>query len=457
MIALVRAAVERGVTFFDTAEVYGPFTNEELVGEAWSPSGERRDRHQVRLRSRSSTDGRAQQPPRTHPTGGGRLAEAAAGGHHRSPLSAPGRSRCADRRRRRRREGPDRAGQGQAFGLSPKPAPPTIRRAHAVQPVAAIQSEYSLWWREPESEVCRPARSWASASSPIVLWAGASSPARSTRPRPSAATTIAPPCPASRPRLAKANLALVDSAGRDRPREGGDARADRARLAAGAKAMDRPDPRHHQASPPRREYRRSGDRTHPRRSSSHRGRRREDYRAGRPLPQGGGRSHAALGARALGRVEECRFRRLAAFRRWGNPLAQTLQLACRAARRSPAISRPMFGMATGGSAASASLPMGLRRFCRTPTAAMYASGGTELAIFQDAGIWCWDGFRFVYSANAKSLGKPGTPVPFATCKETASQAVHRIAAGEAGEVEVNFAHAEPRNIAAFRRFFGVPP
>jgi hypothetical protein len=64
---------------------------------------------------------------------------------------------------------------------------------------------------------------------------------------------------------------------------------------------------------------------------------------------------------------------------------------------------------------------------------MYASGGTELAIFQDAGIWCWDGFRFVYSANARSLGKPGTPVPFATGKETASQAAHRIAAGEAGE------------------------
>ena len=64
MIALIRAAVERGITFFDTAEVYGPFTNEELVGEALAPFTQGcRHRHQVRLRPRSRRIGRAQQPP----------------------------------------------------------------------------------------------------------------------------------------------------------------------------------------------------------------------------------------------------------------------------------------------------------------------------------------------------------------------------------------------------------
>ena len=119
MIALIRAAVERGVTFFDTAEVYGPFTNEELVGEALAPvprpGG---DRHQVRLRHRPQAPARSarrRQPPRAYQAGGRRLAEAARDRGHRSALPAPRRSRRADRGCGRRGEGPDRAGQGQAF------------------------------------------------------------------------------------------------------------------------------------------------------------------------------------------------------------------------------------------------------------------------------------------------------------------------------------------------------
>ncbi len=86
MIALIRAAVERGVTFFDTAEVYGPFVNEELVGEALAPM-----RDQVVIATK--------------------------------------------------------------FGLLSEAGAQTIRRAHAIQPVTALQSEYSLWWKRPEEEI----------------------------------------------------------------------------------------------------------------------------------------------------------------------------------------------------------------------------------------------------------------------------------------------------------------
>jgi len=153
MIALIRAAVERGVTFFDTAEVYGPFTNEELVGEALAPV---RDR--VVIATKFGFD--------LGPGGTG------------EPNSRPERiRRVADESLRRLRTETidlfyqhrvdpavpieDVAGavkalvaQGKVrhFGLSEANAA-TIRRAHAVLPVAAIQSEYSIWWRLPEADV----------------------------------------------------------------------------------------------------------------------------------------------------------------------------------------------------------------------------------------------------------------------------------------------------------------
>jgi aryl-alcohol dehydrogenase-like predicted oxidoreductase len=156
MIGLIRAAVDRGITFFDTAEVYGPFTNEELVGEALEPV---RDRVVIATKF----------------------------GFNLNPDGSPGWQGLNSRPERIRqvadaslkrlrtdridlfyqhRVDPDvpiedvagavkeliRAGKVKHFGMS-EAAAQTIRRAHAVQPVAALQSEYSLWWRKPEAEI----------------------------------------------------------------------------------------------------------------------------------------------------------------------------------------------------------------------------------------------------------------------------------------------------------------
>jgi aryl-alcohol dehydrogenase-like predicted oxidoreductase len=154
-IAVIRAAVERGVTFFDTAEAYGPYANEELVGEALAPF-----RGQVVIATKFGFDF----DPKT--------------GQQRGLNSAPAHIKeVADASLKRLRTDTidlfyqhrvdpkvpieevagavkDLIAQGKVrhFGLS-EPGAQTIRRAHAVQPVAAVQSEYSLWWREPEKEV----------------------------------------------------------------------------------------------------------------------------------------------------------------------------------------------------------------------------------------------------------------------------------------------------------------
>jgi aryl-alcohol dehydrogenase-like predicted oxidoreductase len=158
MISLLRAAVERGVTFFDTAEVYGPFTNEELVGEALSPL-----RDQVVIATKFGFD--ITSDPRGT-TGGPRLdsrpehikqvAESSLKRlkidvidlfyQHRVDPNVPIED-VAGAVKDLIREGKVRH-----FGLS-EAGVRTIRRAHVVQPVTALQSEYSLWWRRPEAEV----------------------------------------------------------------------------------------------------------------------------------------------------------------------------------------------------------------------------------------------------------------------------------------------------------------
>jgi aryl-alcohol dehydrogenase-like predicted oxidoreductase len=153
-VALIRAAVERGVTFFDTAQVYGPFTNEEVVGEALAPF-----RGQVAIATKFGF-------------------QFDAGGKPAGLSSRPDHIRrmTEDSLRRLDVEAIDlyyqhrvdpkvpiedvagtvreliREGKVKHFGLSEAGAR-TIRRAHAVQPVTALQSEYSLWWREPEDEI----------------------------------------------------------------------------------------------------------------------------------------------------------------------------------------------------------------------------------------------------------------------------------------------------------------
>jgi aryl-alcohol dehydrogenase-like predicted oxidoreductase len=156
MIALVRAAVERGVTFFDTAEVYGPFTNEELVGEALEPF--RRDvviatkfGHDLGPGDSPGSDGLDSRPERIRQAAEGSLKRLRVEAinlfyQHRVDPNVPMEDVAGAVK--------DLIAQGKVkhFGLSEAGAS-TIRRAHAVQPLAAIQSEYSLWWRQPETEV----------------------------------------------------------------------------------------------------------------------------------------------------------------------------------------------------------------------------------------------------------------------------------------------------------------
>ncbi|MFL5592145.1 MAG: aldo/keto reductase [Ktedonobacteraceae bacterium] len=154
MIALIRAAVDRGVTFFDTAEVYGPFTNEELVGEAlapygeqvvittkfgyqYGPNGERLDRSSKPEHIKQAVEGSLKRL---------RVETIDLYYQHRVDPDVPIEDVAGTVKEL------IKAGKVKHFGLS-EAAAQTIRRAHAVQPVTAVQNEYSLWARESEAEV----------------------------------------------------------------------------------------------------------------------------------------------------------------------------------------------------------------------------------------------------------------------------------------------------------------
>jgi aryl-alcohol dehydrogenase-like predicted oxidoreductase len=156
MISVIRAAVDRGVTFFDTAEVYGPFTNEELVGEALAPF-----RDQVVIATKfgweaNPADGGKWNSLNSRPEHIKKVAEASLKRlkvdaidlfyQHRVDLNVPIEDVAGTVKEL------IQGGKVKHFGLS-EAGVQTIRRAHKVQPVAALQSEYSLWWREPEAEV----------------------------------------------------------------------------------------------------------------------------------------------------------------------------------------------------------------------------------------------------------------------------------------------------------------
>src|SRR4051794_31906765 len=152
-VQVIRAAVDRGVTFFDTAEVYGPFTNEELVGEALAPV---RDRVVIATKFGFKIENGKQAGLDSRPE------------HVREVVEASLKRLRTDRidLLYQHRVDPNvpiedvagavkeliREGKVRHFGLS-EAGVKTIRRAHAVQPVTALQSEYSLWWREPEAEI----------------------------------------------------------------------------------------------------------------------------------------------------------------------------------------------------------------------------------------------------------------------------------------------------------------
>jgi aryl-alcohol dehydrogenase-like predicted oxidoreductase len=153
MISVIRSAVEQGVTFFDTAEAYGPFTNEELVGEALAPF---RDKVVIATKFGFDCDSGKQGGLNSRPEHISQVVEASLKRlrvqtidllyQHRVDPDVPIEDVAGTVK--------DLIHQGKVkhFGLS-EAGVQTIRRAHAVQPVTALQSEYSLWWREPEAEV----------------------------------------------------------------------------------------------------------------------------------------------------------------------------------------------------------------------------------------------------------------------------------------------------------------
>jgi aryl-alcohol dehydrogenase-like predicted oxidoreductase len=258
-ISLIRSAVERGVTLFDTAEVYGPFANEELVGEALAPF-----RKDVVIATKFGFD----IDPKT--------------GQQRGLNSRPEHIKevaVASLKRLRtdvidlfyqHRVDPTvpiedvagavkdliREGKVRHFGLS-EAGVQTIRRAHAVQPVAALQSEYSLWWREPEQEVLPTLEELGIGFVPFSplgkgFLTGAIS--ENTMSFPQRRAALLPGGTPGKPDAGR--FARQDCGG-----EESHSRTDRARLAAGAKTVDRSDPRHHQAASPGGEYRRGRGRT----------------------------------------------------------------------------------------------------------------------------------------------------------------------------------------------------
>ena len=152
-IGIIRAAVDAGVTFFDTAEALRAVHERRTRrGSPRSRSRSSRHRHEVRLQVRERQAGRSRQPAVPHPRSGRGLLEATQDRSDRPLLPAPRRSRRPIEDVAGTVKDLIREGKVKHFGLS-EAGVQTIRRAHAVQPVTALQSEYSLWWREPEREV----------------------------------------------------------------------------------------------------------------------------------------------------------------------------------------------------------------------------------------------------------------------------------------------------------------
>ena len=248
-LATIHRALELGCNFLDTAEMYGPFKNEELVGKAIAgrrDDCDRRDevRHPLRPHRGQPDEPRARRLARERTAARSRArwdgSVPTTSTSTTCTASTPNDADRGDRRRDgRAREGgqgpPPRASRGVARHDAPR---------HAVHPITALQTEYSLWTRDPEDEVLRPAASWASASSPTRRSGGASSPGASSRPTSSRRTTSAATTRASRARRSRATCACWRGA-RDRRREGLHARPARAGVGA------RPGRRRRRRSPAR--------------------------------------------------------------------------------------------------------------------------------------------------------------------------------------------------------------
>ena len=251
-IRLIRAAVEQGVTFFDTAEVYGPYINEEVVGEALEPF-----RPDVVIATKFGFDteqtGAAwalNSHPDTYPGRGGSFAGRLRTDvidlfyQHRVDLEVPIEDVAGTVK--------DLIAEGKVkhFGLSEAGAK-TIRRAHAVQPVTALQSEYSLWWREPEQEIIPTLEELGIGFVLFSLAGQGLFDRQDRRQTPSFdKTDFRNQVPRFTPDArARPNQVVVELLQPDRGAQGRHTGTDRAGLAAGAEILDRTDTRHHQAAP----------------------------------------------------------------------------------------------------------------------------------------------------------------------------------------------------------------
>ena len=267
MISLIRTAVERGVTFFDTAEVYGPFTNEELVGEALAPF-----RGQVVIATKFGF--------KPASSGEARWSELDSRPAHIKEVAEASLKRLkveAIDLFYQHRVDPDvpiedvagavkdliQAGKVKHFGLSEAGAQ-TIRRAHAVQPVTAVQSEYSLWWRQPEEELLPTLEELGIGFVPFSPLGKGFLTGKINENTKFDSTDFRNIVPRFTSEARKANQALVDLLGKIRRTKEGDTCPDRARLAAGPKAVDRSHPGHDEAASAGREHRGGSGRTNAR-------------------------------------------------------------------------------------------------------------------------------------------------------------------------------------------------
>ena len=254
-VKLIRAAHERGVTFFDTAEVYGPFTNEEVVGEALEAV-----RDEVVIATKFGfVTGQGLGGLNSRPENIRAVAEASLKRlrtdridlfyQHRVDPNVPIEDVAGAVR--------DLIAEGKVkhFGLS-EAGVQTIRRAHAVQPVSALQSEYSLWWREPEAEILPTLEELGIGFVPFSPL-GKGFPDRRDQCGHRVRQERLPQLrPALRRRGPPREPGPGRPAGRDRRGQGRHPRPDRHRLAAGPEALDRADPRHVKTAQARRKHRR---------------------------------------------------------------------------------------------------------------------------------------------------------------------------------------------------------
>jgi aryl-alcohol dehydrogenase-like predicted oxidoreductase len=292
MISLIHTAVERGVTFFDTAEIYGPYANEELVGEALAPYQD-----QVVIATKFGWDiDPVERKPRGRVTSRPEVIKQVVDGslqrlgvdtidlyyQHRVDPDVPIEDVAGAVKEL------IEAGKVKHFGMS-EAAAGTIRRAHAVQPLTAVQNEYSLWWRRPEEEVLAACEELGIGFVPYSpLGKGFLTGTITASTNFDSSNDIRSTIPRFTPEALQHNQAVVDLLASIAQRKGCHPRSDRPGLATGPEALDRPDPRHAQAASAGREHRRRRGGAVDRRTRRDRGCCVQDPSAGRPLQRGGG-------------------------------------------------------------------------------------------------------------------------------------------------------------------------